>query len=728
MPPSTPPPRRVTRDQAIRNLSLVLLALAGTVLVLSTCFVGIFLFMVAGPGYPLIARDTTNTPAAPDKPIPTPTLRGHAAHPPLLTASEPNTATLATLSEVQRFEERTVGPLATAPDGSMLAVAQGPDILLYNARTLAVVYTLRGHSHNVNALDFAPARGGLLLASSAVDEPALRVWDVPSGQLLWQSSTHAGWFRSLRFSPDGTLLAAASTDGALRLWDVPSASLRATLRGHSTMASDVALSADGTLLASTARDGTLRLWDTARGTPARGAQPRYTVPEDPTAGGAPFWTTGVAFSPDGAQVAVGTTAGSMVLLDSASGRVLHTLRGHRDLVVIRGVAYSPDGALLASASLDGTVRLWDAASGAPRGTLDHAGMPVVGVAWLPDSRHLLTSSSTSGEVLLWDAVAQRVVRRMPLAHGPAVALDYTPDGDALVSAGANGVVRVQRLASGERMLLDGAARTAQPFALRSASSTGTTDTTDTLIVASGTTSSTSTTDGAVLALPLPLVPDAAPQRLFTLPGAAQCVAASPDGTLLAAGSSSGALLVWDAAAGAPRHTLRVTEQADDANTGVALLAFDRAGQRLIAASGAPSPTITVWGVTETDGAMHHRLRGHTAAVASLDVQPGDGLLASASEDGTLRLWDMVQGRDVRRVDLPLAQGYPTRVRFSPDGTLLAHGTARGDLVLWRSDTLEEVARADVGGQGVLALAFRPDGRQIAVGCLDGSVRLLEAAP
>jgi len=66
--------------------------------------------------------------------------------------------------------------------------------------------------------------------------------------------------RSVAFSPDGQLLASASWDCTIRLWNVTSGALIRTLTGHTSNVNSVAFSPDGHLLASGSRDGTVRLW------------------------------------------------------------------------------------------------------------------------------------------------------------------------------------------------------------------------------------------------------------------------------------------------------------------------------------------------------------------------------------------------------------------------------------------------------------------------------------
>jgi WD40 repeat protein len=127
----------------------------------------------------------------------------------------------------------------------------------------------------------------------------------------------------------------------------------------------------------------------------------------------------LAWSPDGASVASGSSDNTVRLWDAASGRERHRLEGHSNWV--RSVAWSPDGASVASGSADNTVRLWDAASGRERHRLEGHAEAIALLAWSSDSRSL-AYGATNGEIRLWnDHTGELLDRRNRLPYWRTIA-------------------------------------------------------------------------------------------------------------------------------------------------------------------------------------------------------------------------------------------------------------------------------------------------------------------
>lgn len=90
--------------------------------------------------------------------------------------------------------------------------------------------------------------------------------------------------------------------------------------------------------------------------------------------------------------------------------------------------------------------------------------------------------------------------------------------------------------------------------------------------------------------------------------------------------------------------------------------------RLIA-SGSEDATVRIW--DSSDGSLVHELIGHMEIVNDLSFSPDGTILASASNDGSVRFWDVDGGNLIRTIDPLIDRVY--NVEFSPDGNLIAIG-------------------------------------------------------
>ena len=204
--------------------------------------------------------------------------------------------------------------------------------------------------------------------------------------------------------------------------------------GNNLQGLEAAYSPNGQRIAEVDCNGAVRVLDAASGRLLADAQIGHEA-------------SSVAYSPDGATLAVGAGNG-VALLDSTTARPRARLAGPRSGSPTTQVAFNPSGGLIAAASPAG-VTLWRAAGGRPRILV---ASPVQGpsLAFTPNGRLLITAD-LSGTVIVYDVASGRKVRRIrpvtgrePVVSPPVVAV--SPDGSRLAvgypDANGNGVVAV----------------------------------------------------------------------------------------------------------------------------------------------------------------------------------------------------------------------------------------------------------------------------------------------
>ena len=232
----------------------------------------------------------------------------------LLAAQTANGPTRGTLHvwDVESGRERwhrdtadlNVAALCFSPDGRILALAAKKTVHLWDAATGKESRVLADHAEDVLRVAFSPD-GKLLASGDRAGE--VRGWNMASGQLVHKLSPPPGsgtYYAtcSLRFSPDGALLACGQNSQVL-IWDTATWKEVGKLGDHEGAVHDLAFSPDGRTLATACRDTKVRLWEVATWEKRRQFEGHR---------GRVYHTD---FSPDGRTVASGGATGEVLLWD-----------------------------------------------------------------------------------------------------------------------------------------------------------------------------------------------------------------------------------------------------------------------------------------------------------------------------------------------------------------------------------------------------------------------------
>jgi WD40 repeat protein len=139
----------------------------------------------------------------------------------------------------------------------------------------------------------------------------------------------------------------------------------------------------------------------------------------------------------------------------------------------------------------------------------------------------------------------------------------------------------------------------------------------------------------------------------------------------------------------------------------------------ILASASDDKTIGLWNIFTSQ--LITTLSGHTGGVSSIAFSPNGKLLASASHDKTIRIWDLT----TTQILLTL-RGHTAAVKsvcFAPNGQILASGSWDKTIKLWHVASGAELCTLVGHGLQVSAVAFSPDGKLLASASFDRTVRL-----
>lgn len=273
----------------------------------------------------------------------------------------------------------SVSDLEFSPNGHYLAMGMIYNkIIIWDIAKQAILLKTKGMS-------IAFSANGETLATGGADDSGIRIIDLKKRKETHHFATEMGSISNLAFSPDGKLLASASSNRDAQIWTNKGQSV-SVLSGHTN------------------------------------------------------WVESVAWSPDGQFVVTGSSDLTARVWSVNSGRSVAVLRGHKGGVPV--AKFSAEGARIITGSADGTVRMWDLTGAIPEMVTRGTRRSVQQVQFLDDGEHAILAGD-DGITQIWDLKSDRIVKELP-----GDIFSVSPDGKVLATAGAKMDIQLWALPDG----------------------------------------------------------------------------------------------------------------------------------------------------------------------------------------------------------------------------------------------------------------------------------------
>ena len=440
---------------------------------------------------------------------------------------------------------------------------------------------------------------------------------------------------------------------------VQASRIELTLRGHRMLSGAPSSASDGTRIATASSDGTARVWNATTGKELLSVQGSTYSSEDSEAG----FVWNAAFSPDGKLLA--TAGGDNVarIWDARTGEQLLAFSGHHDDVY--HIEFSPDGSRLATVSPDGTAMVWDALTGKVLLTLNQGeGARPYWVTFSPDGSRIAianTADPSQGWASIWDSFTGEMLLTLPRQSAYVDSVSFNPDGKRVVTTSEDAVVRIWDANNGEELLtLYG----------QTANLTNAAYNPDGRRIAT-----------AIENNQVKVWDSATGRELFTLAGHSRTVLQvnfSPDGARIVSASRDGTARIWNIFPG--RELLTLVNGPPIASNIGARLTYSPDGTSIAVAYSDPDRQSL-----GSDDRQVVAPSEWTYRCGELHCVQLDGTrIATASNDGTAKIWDAVSGKEL--LTLSGHKDWVLSVAFSPDGSRIATSSFDGTAIVWDAET------------------------------------------
>lgn len=518
------------------------------------------------------------------------------------------------------------------------------------------------------------------------------------GRWLWssQSLQVGASIVDLRLSRAGDLVTTAHADGDIYLWRYPPGTRIKVFSHPGEQIDALAINPDGSLLAAAFGDGGLRTWDIETGEPRLSATLEDGRLVDLEFGADTLFAV---LAPKESS----TKQGTIVLLDSTTGAI--KARVAVPEAVVNDIVLSPDGQRLLAACSDGLTRVWQLMPEpvpTPRTIPDKQTsdtLPLAHIAIRDDASYFATVDA-SGTIVVRNLASGAIFRSIDVAAEPnywwsTTGLALSPDGLKLAVGRRDGglIVDVYSMAIDRRLWLHRGAVSAIAYH------------------PSGGAVLTSGWDGRVLSWnPTP------PTGGRRFPGhflAVRALTFDPSGTILASAAADGFSAVWDTRTGDPASMFYPENGSYDLFNDIAISQSGNAAALAEGNGGVSFFRRTV------DAPKKQWRQTRPKSVTEVEISPGESIVAVGDFAGEVALLRAADGELLGILD---ADAEVSDMRFDPSGETLATATEDGYVRLWSVQSQDQQRAWQAHTKGETFVDWSPNGEVIASGGADGKVK------
>ncbi|KAF3152806.1 hypothetical protein TWF569_002631 [Orbilia oligospora] len=426
----------------------------------------------------------------------------------------------------------------------------------------------------------------------------------------------------------------------------------------------------------------------------------------------------IFISADGNLAAVLSEDRGLHLCDTETGSFLLTLERYSsaDEIVVEPIGISTSSKMIAS-GLEKNLRttykhsytgiiLWDTVTGAILRVLRSEGIQfgAGALAFSPNGEKLASVVGSTNKIKLWDTATGAILRARTHADD-IYTLSFSPSGKTVALGGR--VIKLWDIEADTLLKVDSDNRGVVRCLAFSPDSK--------VLV------STTTTESKIWFWDTAAMNDAVPQETEVHKSDVNIVVISPHGTMIASTGLDRTVRLWDAKTGTALH-VHQCELGD-----VKVIKFSPDNEAVVYGTNLGSCVVLALSLVTGTFQVLWKVGGYYESITSIAVSPNSKMIACASDDGKIWLWDRATGaalQTFRGLEShskrnPSSPTEPTdytgleHLAFSPDNKTVVLGSQYGTIGLWDTSTgayLEVLNEVDI--KYVRAVAISPDNRII----------------